>query len=142
MILVDANLLIYAQNADFPQHRRAVRWWDAQLSGGERTGLCWQVVSSFLRICTNARLFSRPLSTEEASECVDRWLAQPNIAMLVPTSRHWPTFHRQLTSTNAQADLVMDARLAALALEHDCALYSTDSDFARFPEVRWVNPLA
>ena len=142
MILVDANLLIYAQNVDFPQHNRAVSWWDAQLSGGESTGLCWPVVSSYIRICTNARLFSRPLSADEAAECVERWLAQPNVAVLVPTSQHWTVFRRQMTSINAQADLVMDARLAALALEYDCDLYSTDSDFARFAEVRWVNPLA
>ena len=142
MILVDANLLIYAQNSDFPQHGRAIDWWDAQLSGGEPTGLCWQVVASFLRICTNARLFPRPLSTEEAATCVDRWMDQPNLSMLTPTSQHWATFRGQMSYVNAQADLIMDARLAALALEYDCAIYSTDSDFARFPEVRWVNPLA
>lgn len=142
MILVDANILLYAVDADAPRHERAVTWWDGRLSRGEATGLCWPTLTAFLRISTNPRLYRRPLTTEEASGRVNAWLACPCVRVLVPTSRHWEVVQRQLEVSQARADLVMDAHLAALAVQHDCGLASTDADFAKFPEVRWVNPLA
>ena len=141
MILVDANLLLYAKNSSLAQHERARAWWDNQLSGADPVGLSWQTITAFLRISTNPRLFPRPLSIHEAAATVESWLAQPCVRILQPTSKHWLLFRGQLHAVNAQADLVMDAFLAALAVEHACELCSTDTDFARFPGLRWRNPL-
>ena len=142
MILVDANILLYAEDSLHPRHQQAREWWDAQLSGTGVVCLCWSVLSAFIRIGTNTRVFEHPLSLEQALARVESWLDQPCTRVVRPTERHWTVFKQVLTDGQAVANLVTDAHLAALAIEHGCELASTDSDFARFPKLKWRNPLA
>lgn len=142
MILVDANLLLYAEDARSPMHVRAREWWDAQLSGPGVVCLSWEVLSAFIRIGTNPRVFEAPLSLDQACDRVDSWLAHPDVRIVRPTERHWEVFRDMLVGGQAPANLVSDAHLAALAIEHGCTLMSTDADFARFPKLQWRNPLA
>ena len=142
MILIDANVLLYAEDSLSPRHRQARVWWDHRLSGTDPVCLCWTVLSAFIRISTNPRAFERPLSLEQSFARVSSWLAQPCVRIIQPTERHWPVFQQMLKDGQAVANLVSDAHLAALAVEHDCELISTDADFARFPALRWKNPLS
>ena len=142
MILVDANILLYAENSLHPHNRKARKWWDNQLSGSRSVCLCWTVLSAFIRIGTNPRVFEFPLSLEQAVARVQSWLEQPCARVVPPTDRHWTVFQQMLSDGRAVANLVTDAHLAALAIEHGCRLASTDSDFARFPKLKWINPLA
>jgi uncharacterized protein len=141
LILVDANLLLYAEDRSAPQHAKARKWWDAQLSGPSPVCLCWPVLSAFMRIATNRRVYVRPLGLEEATDCVQSWLDQPCVRLVVPTENHWKLFREMLHSAKAVANLVADAHLAALAMEHGCRLCSADEDFRRFPKLAWCNPL-
>ena len=142
MILVDANLLLYAEDSLSIQHVAARSWWDGQLSGTEPVGLCWPVLTAFVRIATNPRLHQRPLTLEEACERVQSWFDQPCACLLHPTEQHWHFFQQMLRTGGATGNLVTDAHLAAVAVEHNCTLCSTDSDFARFPGLKWRNPLS
>lgn len=142
MILVDANLLLYAEDSLSEHHQAAREWWDAQLSGSDPVGLCWPVLNAFIRIGTNARLHQRPLTLKEATERVQSWLDQPCVRLLQPTDHHWEIFQQMLKAGNAVGNLVSDAHLAALAKEHNCVLYSTDADFSRFRGLKWKNPIS
>ena len=142
MILADANLLLYAEDSLSEHHEAARTWWDAQLSGSDQVGLCWPVLTAFVRIGTNARLHQRPLTAREAVERVQSWLDQPCARLVVPGDQHWTCFQQMLRKGNAVGNLVSDAHLAALAVEHNCVLYSTDSDFSRFRGLKWINPIA
>ena len=142
MILVDANILLYAEDSLHSRHKQAHEWWDDQLSGTGVVCLCWTVLSAFIRIGTNPRVFEHPLSLEQALDSVQSWLDQPCTRLIRPTERHWIVFKQVLTDGQAVANLVTDAHLAALAIEHGCKLASTDSDFARFSKLKWKNPLA
>jgi toxin-antitoxin system PIN domain toxin len=141
VILVDANLLLYAEDSLSEQHEEARAWWEGQLSGVEPVAVCWPVVNAFVRIGTNARLHQRPLTLREASERVQSWLDQPCVQVLQPGDQHWVIFQQMLRSGNAVGNLVSDAHLAALAVEHNCVLQSTDADFSRFRGLKWRNPL-
>jgi len=142
VILVDTNLLLYAENT-LSEHHQAVRiWWDTQLSGAEPVCLCWPVLTAFIRVGTNLRLHRRPLSLKEAVERVQSWLDQPCVRMIHPGEQHWAIFQAMLRDGKAIGSLVSDAHLAALALEHNCVLQSTDADFARFKGLKWNNPIA
>jgi len=142
LILVDANILLYVEDSLHFRHKQAHEWWDSQLSGTGVVCLCWTVLSAFIRIGTNPRVFEHPLSLEQALARVQSWLDQPCTRVVRPTERHWTVFKQVLTDGQAVANLVTDAHLAALAIEHGCELASTDSDFARFPKLKWKNPLA
>lgn len=142
MILVDANLLLYAEDRTNRSHEQARQWWDEKLSGSDPVCLCWAVISAYIRIGTNPRAFSRPLTLDEATDRVSSWLDQPCVRVIHATERHWELFRSLLTESQARGNLVSDAHLAALAIEHDCVLCSTDSDFSRFPRLEWRNPLA
>ncbi|AFM26676.1 type II toxin-antitoxin system VapC family toxin [Desulfomonile tiedjei] len=141
MILVDANILLYAEDSLHPRHEQARSWWDTQLSGTETVCLCWTVLCAFIRIGTNSRVFETPLSLEQALARVQSWLDQPCTRIIRPTERHWTILQQMLVEGQAVANLVTDAHLAALAIEHGCELASTDSDFARFTKLKWKNPL-
>ena len=141
MIFVDTNILLYAEDSLSKVHDRACEWWDRQLSGSAPVCLCWTVVNAFIRIGTNPRVFEQPLSLDEATMRVESWLQQPCVRVVVPTERHWTVYGRLLHSGKASANLVTDAHLAALAVEHGCTVYSTDTDFARFRGVKWIDPL-
>ncbi|MFM8413435.1 MAG: type II toxin-antitoxin system VapC family toxin [Planctomycetota bacterium] len=142
MILVDANLLLYAEDSQAALHARARSWWDERLSGDDPVCLCWTVLTAFVRIGTNPRVYQRPLTIGEAVERVQSWLEQPCVRVIHATGRHLEVFAQLLATGQATANLVPDAHLAALAIEHGCVLCLTDGDFARFPGLSWKNPLA
>jgi uncharacterized protein len=142
VILVDANLLIYAIDADSPQHRRARPWLEQVLSGGAPVGLPWIVILAFVRITTRAGIMRCPLPLGDALAYVESWLQQPCVEAVAPGPRHWPILHRLLEATGTAGNLTSDAHIAALALEHGASICSTDHDFARFPGIRHVNPLS
>ncbi len=141
MILVDANILLYAQDASSASHERARRWWDDQLSSADPVCLCWEVLLAFIRISTNRRVFIRPLSMRESVHRVTSWLEQPNVVVVRPSERHWQVLQQLLQVGQAVGNLAMDAHLAAIAIEHGCTLCSSDSDFSRFKGLKWINPL-
>jgi hypothetical protein len=141
MILVDGNLLVYAHVRTFAQHERARAWLDAQLSGGTRVGLPWSSLLGFLRIVTNPRIFQHPEPMSRAWGQVERWLGADTAWVPQPTERHGAVLDALIAASGAQANLVPDAHLAALAVEHGLQLCSSDGDFGRFPGLRWVNPL-
>ena len=141
MILVDANLLLYAEDSLSEHHQTARTWWDAQLSGAEPICLCWPVLTAFIRIGTNVRLHRRPLTLGEAVERVQSWFDQPCVRMIHPGEQHWAIFQVMLRDGKAIGSLVSDAHLAAMAVEHNCILQSTDVDFARFKGLKWNNPI-
>jgi toxin-antitoxin system PIN domain toxin len=140
VILVDANILLYAEDSQSPRHEAARTWWDGQLSGSAPVCLCWTVINAFIRIGTNPRVYEVPLTLDQAVSRVTGWLAQPCVRIIAPTSRHWQVFGKLLRDSHAIGNLVTDAHLAALAVEHGCAFYSTDADFARFRGLKWINP--
>lgn len=142
MILVDANLLLYAEDSLSEHHERARNWWDEQLSGSSPVCLCWPVLTAFIRIGTNPRLHQRPLTMREAVDRVQSWFDQPCLRLIHPSDQHWPIFQRMLREGRAVGNLVPDAHLAALAIEHSCTLQSSDADFARFKGLKWNNPIA
>jgi toxin-antitoxin system PIN domain toxin len=141
MILVDTNILIYAEDKLSLLHEEARQWWDTQLSEESPVCLCWSILSSFIRISTNRQIFIMPLTMKQAIARVKSWIDQPCVRLINPTESHWEIFQSMLLDGQAKANLVADAHLAALAVEHGCTLYSTDSDFSRFPRLKWKNPL-
>jgi toxin-antitoxin system PIN domain toxin len=141
VILVDANILLYAEDSLSAHHEVAREWWDSQLSGASPVCLCWTVISAFIRIATNPRIFEQPLSLKAAVERVQSWLDQPCVRLISATERHWAVFQSLLLEGQALGNLVTDAHLAALAMQHGCVLMSSDADFARFGKLRWTNPL-
>lgn len=141
MILIDANLLLYAYNRNDAQHEASRIWLEATLSGSPLVRFSWLTLWSFLRIATNPRVFERPLSMAEAEHHVSSWLAQPSAGVLEPGERHWEILQQLTRGGQASGPLVMDAALAAIAIEHGATLCTTDRDFARFPGLTWTNPL-
>lgn len=142
MILVDANLLLYAVVSDYAEHAAAHEWLDARLNGPARVGIPWQSLLAFLRISTNPRLFSKPLSMRDAWRRVDRWLECDTVWTPAATAQHREILGALLTGPGGSPKLVADAHLAALALGHGLVLCSTDGDFGRFRDLRWENPIA
>lgn len=140
MKVVDANVLIYAVNADARQHQQAKDWVDAALRGPETVGFAWIVLLAFLRLTTRAGLFPRPLRLDQAIWVVEAWLAQPAAVLLEPTVRHLSLLHGLLDSIGTAGNLVSDAHLAALAIEHSAEIVSFDTDFSRFTGLRWHPP--
>ncbi len=141
MILVDANLLLYAYHPRALQHEASRAWLEATLSGPELVRVAWLTVWAFLRIGTNPRVFERPLATLEAEAIVSSWLIQPTVGILDPGERHWEILRGMVREGQTTGPLVMDAVIAAIALEHGALLCTTDRDFSRFPKLKWTNPL-
>lgn len=141
MILLDANILIYSHVESFPQHDSARNWLDQRLNESERVGLPWASLLAFLRLVTNPRVFERPEPMTEAWSQVRAWLECESVWIPEPTDRHATLLGEFLALPGVIANLVPDAHLAALAMEHGLTLCSTDGDFARFPALRWLNPL-
>lgn len=142
MILIDANLLVYAHVSSFEQHEQAHEWLDEQLNGAAPVGLPWASLLAFLRLVTNPRVFERPEPVGDAWRQVLAWLDCETAWIPQPTERHTELLGDFLAIPGMHANLVPDAHLAALAREHGLMLCSADSDFARFPALRWLNPLA
>lgn len=141
MKIVDANLLLYASDEQSPRHRAARSWLERQLSGQETIAFTWVVLLAFLRLSTNPHVFMRPLSSEQAFDVLDRWLGQPCVVIIHPGDRHAAAVRELLEPLGTAGNLVNDAHLAALAIEHGAELHSCDSDFSRFSGLRWINPL-
>lgn len=141
MILVDANLLLYAYQPRAAQHVRAKQWLERVLSGSQFVRFAWVTLWGFIRIATNPRVFEQPLTVSEAEAIVSSWLGRPNAGILEPGERHWEVLRGLMHDGQTSGPLVMDAVLAAIALEHGATLYSTDRDFSRFPGIKCVNPL-
>jgi uncharacterized protein len=142
VILVDANILIYSHVKSFAQHEAARDWLDQQLNATTRVGMPWESLLAFLRLVTNPRVFERPEPIAQAWRQVRDWLSCDSVWMPQPTERHAAVLNELLTQPGIYANLVPDAHLAALAIEHGLTLCSTDGDFARFPMLRWFNPTA
>lgn len=146
MIVLDANILLYAYDSASAEHVKARAWIEEVFSQADPVGLPWQTIVAFLRIMANTRLPGERFSLEEAARLVDRWLDQPNVRLLAPGEghsgyEHWPLLRRMIVEGQAQGSLVSDAQLAALTVEYGGTLHTTDRDFARFPGLRWKNPL-
>lgn len=141
MILVDTNLLIYAIDLDSPHQRKAQAWLEGILSGSTPVGLAWIVVLAFLRITTRKASAHTPLSPERAIAHVDSWLALPHVSLVFPGEKHWPILRNLLQSSGTAGNLTSDAHIAALAIEHGYAVYSSDHDFRRFAGLKVINPL-
>jgi len=142
MTIIDANLLIYFYNEASEHHPRAATWVDSLINSTEQIGLPWITLWAFLRLSTAPRVLPRPLSPADAFAIVRDWIEQPAVIVVQPASRYAAILERLVVGTGARAGLVTDAALAALAIENGATLASADHDFSRFPDLKWVNPLA
>ena len=142
MILVDANLLVYAANQSAPEHEAARTWLDDRLSGAARAGIPWPSLLAFVRIVSNPAIMRRAVTPAQAWQQVEEWLECESAWVPLPGTRHAELLRQLLNSSFMTSWLVPDAHLAALAIEHGLTLNSTDGDFARFPGLKWENPLA
>ncbi len=141
MILLDANVLLYAYDISSPAHRRSRKWLQGTLEAEAEVGIALVSLLAFLRIATTPTVFERPLTVEDATAIVGRWLERPNVGVLQPTSRHWEVVADVARAGKARGPMLMDAHLAALAIEHGATLCTTDRDFARFKGLRLEDPV-
>ena len=141
MIVPDVNLLVYAYDSTSPHHAAAARWWSECLSREEPVGLAPVALFGFVRLTTNPRVFREPLTVGEAADLVRSWLAQPSARVLDPSPDHVEEVLRLLVAVGTAGNLVTDAQLAALAMEQDAVLHTSDADFVRIPGLKWKNPL-
>ena len=142
MIVPDVNLLIHAYNSESRVHPAARAWWERLLNGTQPVGLSWVTVLGFIRLTTHRQILANPLTASTAGAHVRAWLAQPCVAVLHPGNRHADVLFGLLEHLGSAGNLTTDAHLAALCIEHQAELHSTDADFARFPGLRWTNPTA
>jgi toxin-antitoxin system PIN domain toxin len=142
VIVLDANILLYAYDSDSDQHAKARAWVEQTFSGASPVGLPWQTVTAFVRIVTNPRLSGKRFTPADVIEIVDQWVNQPNLRLLAPGDHHWSFLRQMIMDGQARGPLVTDAQLAAITIEYGGVLHTTDRDFSRFPGLRWKNPLA
>ncbi len=140
MRIVDANVQLYAVNEDADRHDDSLAWLDGALNGTEVVGFAWLAMLAFLRLSTRVGLFPRPLTTEEGVGQLRDWLTQPQAAVIEPGPRHLDVLSRLLSDLGTGGNLVGDAHLAALSIEHGATIATYDNDFGRFPGVRWERP--
>ena len=141
MILPDLNLVVYAHNRDAPHHAAARSWWEGLLNGTEPIAITWVVVLGFIRLMSHRAVLVHPMTSTAALTHVRAWFARPNVERLEPGPQHIDLLDRLLSAAGTGGNLTTDAHLAALAIEHQCELHSNDTDFARFPGLRWRYPL-
>jgi hypothetical protein len=141
-MLIDANILLFAVDRAAPAHERAARWLEEQVNGDRRVGLPWESLMAFLRIATHPRASQRPLKPEDAWRFIEDWLAAPTVWVPVATDQHTDVLGAMVRKYRLAGNLIPDAHLAALAVQHGLEICSADTDFARFTEIRWRNPLA
>jgi len=141
VILPDINLLVHAYNSESLVHAAARKWWESALNTAAPVGLAWIAILGFIRITTHRQVLTNPLPVKDACAHARAWLSQPQVSILHPGERHADILFELLASLGTGGNLTTDAHLAALAIEHQADLRSTDADFARFPGLRWSNPL-
>ena len=141
MIIPDINLLVYAYNDGAPHHEAAKRWWEGLVNGAERVGVPWVVSTGFLRVMTHPRALTAPISQASAIAHVQDWFRYAHVTPINPGVEHLAHLEQDLVAAGVGADLVTDAHIAALAMEYQAEVHSNDSDFGRFPGLRWRNPL-
>ena len=141
MIIPDVNLLVYAYDSGSRRHDAAREWWEALMNGTGSVGIPWAVILGFIRITTHSRFLENPLEVNGACSRVRAWLARPNAIVIHPGARHADILFKLIEAAGTGGNLTTDAHLAALAIEHQAEVHSTDADMARFPGLRWVNPL-
>ncbi len=141
MIIPDVNLLLYAYMTPYPQHAAARAWWENALSGGHHVGLTSVAVFGFLRLSTSRRVYTTPMTADEASLAVESWSASPQACFLSAGPRHLEIALRLVRAVGTAGNLTTDIQLAAHAIENQAEIHSNDADFARFPGLRWSNPL-
>ena len=141
MIVPDINLLVYAYNSDAPKHEQARTWWEESLSAPRPVGLAWAVMLGYLRLITSRSVLIDPFLPAEAIGHIRAWLARPQVHVLGPGARHLDLIEALMDAAHASGQLTTDVHLAALAIEHQAELCSNDSDFSRFPGLRWTDPL-
>jgi uncharacterized protein len=137
----DVNLLLYAYDSRSARHAAAREWLEQTLSGSETVGLAWVVLLAFIRLSTRSVVVENPLDVDAALELVESWIDQPCATVIAPTDRHAAVLRDLLAPLGTAGNLTTDAHLAALAIEHDATLCSCDTDFGRFPRLRWRDPL-
>ncbi len=142
MIIPDINLLVYAYNKLALHHQQAKKWWEKLLSEETIVGIPWAVTFGFVRLMTHRQVLEDPLSVDACCDMVEEWFERANVQPLEPGTRHFVIFRNFLSVTGAGGNLVTDAHIAALAVEHSCELHSNDTDFSRFRGLLWFNPLA
>ncbi len=141
-MLVDANLLIYAVDADSPHHARVRVWWEALLSGPESVGLPWLVLLAFVRITTHARIMQHPIAVDDALEYVERWLSVPGVNVVDAPPGMYPQLAAELRTSGTGGNLTNDTFLTVLARALDATLCSADNDFRRFNRLKYFNPVS
>ena len=141
-MLIDANLLLFAVDRTAHAHLRAAAWLEERLNGDRRIGLPWESLTAFVRIATHPRASTHPLTPADAWKFVDAWLSAPASWIPQPTEAHADVLGRLIRSYRLSGNLIPDGHLAALAIEHGLEVCSADTDFARFTEIRWQNPIA
>ena len=141
MIVPDINMLIYAHNPDSPEHSIAQRWWQDLLHGPESVGIPWAVATGFVRVISIPGVVSSSVSPADAAHSMADWFGHDHITPINPGNDHMRLFQENLAVAGSGTNLVTDAHIAALAMEHDAELHTNDSDFARFRGLRWQNPL-
>ena len=141
MIVPDLNLLVYAYNDGVPNHEPARRWWEDLVNGTERVGVPWVVSTGFVRLMTHPSVLVRPATATEAVDYVREWFRFPHVAPVNPGAEHLALLRRNLAAAGVGANLVTDSHIAAVAMEYQAEVHSNDTDFSRFPGLRWRNPL-
>jgi toxin-antitoxin system PIN domain toxin len=140
MILPDVNVLVHAHNTESAVHLRARQWWEECLAGSEGIGLAWAALLGFIRLTTNRKIVAAPLRVHDVMARVESWLALPHVHLAQPSDGHFVRLRTEIERLGTAGNLTTDAHLAVLAIERGYVLYSTDTDFARFPALRWINP--
>ena len=141
MIVPDINLLLYAYDSESPFHAKAAEWWRQCVTGSEGIGLLPVVIFGFVRIATNPRIYQCPMTVAEATEQVRSWLRQPLVGRLDPGQQHVHQVLQLLEDLGTASNMTTDAQIAAAVLSHKAILHTSDADFARFPGLRWFNPI-
>lgn len=141
MILLDVNVLVYAHDETSKYHYKTRTWWENQLNGSRLIGLSWVGLLGFIRLLTNPRIYQSPYSPPEILAIVKTWLEQPHVKIIHPSENHFTLLANLVEKVGTAGNLTTDAHLAALAIERGLILQTTDADFARFPGLKWNNPL-
>ena len=140
MILPDVNVLVHAHNTDSVIHVRARHWWEECLAGSEGVGLAWATLLGFIRLTTNRKIVRAPFRVHDVMGRIEGWLVLPHVHLAQPSDGHFERLRAELERLGTGGNFTTDAHLAVLAIERGYVLYSTDTDFARFPRLRWINP--